>query len=104
MKGLLLLVYLSVAQAAAFAGEQFLSPDKRFEAYTTGPNGAKIYLRGNGVSSPGDMVASTVSGGFTAQWSPDSRFVVVIHNFFDRPPTIFHSVPAGSTPGRICLT
>jgi hypothetical protein len=66
----------------ALAGEhQFISPDGRFEAYTTAANddgtGAKLFLRRANSRDAGVLLRQN-NRWIDAKWSPDSRFIAVI--------------------------
>ena len=80
MRALLLLVLL-VAAESAIAYERYVSPNGKFEAYTTAnfPDGGgmKLFLRRVQAHDAGVLL--TQNGRWiNAKWSPDSQFLAVI--------------------------
>jgi hypothetical protein len=76
-----LLVGSAFAVASASGYQRALSPDHRFEAYTTAhyPNGTgmRLFLRAAGSSEAGVLLREN-SRWIRATWSPDSRFLALI--------------------------
>jgi hypothetical protein len=76
----LCIVALVALTANASGYDTFVSPDHRFEAYTT-PNtpddGAKLFLRRAHARDTGLLLAQN-GRWIDAKWSPDSRFLAVI--------------------------
>jgi hypothetical protein len=70
---------LLVTQASAY--ERFVSPNSKFEAYTTAlwpnGNGMKLFLRRAGARDTGALLKEN-NRWIDAKWSPDSRFLAVI--------------------------
>lgn len=80
MRALWFLALLSVASHAS-AYEYFMSPDGKFEPYTT-PNspdggGMKLFLRHVQARDTGVLLAQN-GRWIDVKWSPDSRFLAVI--------------------------
>ena len=77
----LIAVAMLVVVARASAYERFISPDGRFEAYTTAnlPDGTgmKLFLRRPWSRDPGRLLWQN-GRWIDAKWSPDSRFLAVI--------------------------
>jgi hypothetical protein len=80
MRALWLFVFL-VAADSAIAYERHLSPNGKFEAYTTGnfPNGGgmKLFVRRVQAHDPWVLLAQN-GRWIDAEWSPDSQFLSVI--------------------------
>src|SRR5918996_1726555 len=109
MRTLLAAAILLVAEV--FAGErQFVSPNRKFEAYTTAANedgtGAKLFLR-RAKSRDAGVFLRQNNRWIDAKWSPDSRFLAVIDHLdgqisdvyvlgvaaADAAPTLFYHTP-----------
>ena len=75
----MLAAVLLATQARAY--ERFVSPNSKFEAYTTAhwPNGTgmKLFLRRAGARDAGALLKEN-NRWIDAKWSPDSRFLAVI--------------------------
>lgn len=75
----ILAAVLLATQASAY--ERFVSPNSKFEAYTTTlwPNGTgmKLFLRRAGARDAGALLKEN-NRWIDAKWSPDSRFLAVI--------------------------
>jgi len=75
----ILAAVLLATQASAY--ERFVSPNSKFEAYTTAhwPDGTgmKLFLRRAGARDAGALLKEN-NRWIDAKWSPDSRFLAVI--------------------------
>ena len=81
MRALVAAVAIFLTADALPAEHQFLSPNGKFEAYTTPADddgtGMKLYLRHANARESGVLLRQT-NRWIDAKWSPDSRFVAVI--------------------------
>lgn len=99
---------LLAMQVNAEASTHFVSPDRRFEAYTT-PNaedgtGMKLFLRRAKTRTTGILVFENMRW-IEAKWSPDSRFLAVVdHNDGHIADVyVFRVRAADATPPQIAL-
>ena len=80
MRALLAIPLLFVTEALGNE-HQFVSPNAKFEAYTTAANqdgtGMKLFLRPAGSRDAGALLRQN-NRWIDAKWSPDSRFLAVI--------------------------
>jgi hypothetical protein len=78
----IVITLLAVTHANAY--EQFVSPNRQFEAYTTAHwrdgSGMKLFLRRANAPRTGVLLREN-NRWIDAKWSPDSRFLAVIDHF-----------------------
>ena len=92
---------LLATQASAY--ERFVSPNSKFEAYTTArwPNGTgmKLFLRHSGARDAGAPLKEN-NRWIDAKWSPDSRFLAVIDHLDGHISDVyvFGVTPADAAP------
>ena len=94
---ILVALFVVAGSTRASAYQRFISPNGRFEAYTTAnaPNGTgmKILLRAAGSRDEGTLLWKN-NRWLDARWSPDSRFLAIIDHLDGHIADVYVSVSA----------